>query len=128
VFDFNESYPSPTDRIQDYVCDAALDALSCSMVASNFLTPTSETLYLVLAARYSETVARPAKHTRPPYIHETFPRLLYQTRKGGYLFRTISTVALTPDLLSLFRLSQRPDRSADNDAPLLYFDARSGKS
>jgi hypothetical protein len=57
VFDFNESFPSPTHRIQnyvfdDYVGDAALDALSRSMVASNLLTLNGETLYFVLAARY----------------------------------------------------------------------------
>ena len=59
------------------------------MVASSYLMPAGETLYVVRVARGLDPLkrpARPAKHTRQTYIHEAFPLPLYQTRKGVICF------------------------------------------
>lgn len=59
------------------------------MVASSYLMPAGETLYVVRVARGLDRLkrpARPAKHTRQTYIHEAFPLPLYQTRKGVICF------------------------------------------
>lgn len=58
-----------------------------------------QNLVALRAVRRLENVARPAKHTRLPYIHEAFRLLLYQTRYGVICFAPFQQSG--PDITSL---------------------------
>jgi hypothetical protein len=81
--------------------------------------------------RASNIPAQPAKHTRQTYIHEAFPSLLYQTRKGVICFApfqhpdsTVSTLQSLPTQ----SVTRHRTAALGRHTPSQYFDSKDDKS